>query len=640
MTNSITGTDSAQELLIKLVEQNPADWETRKKVVKVLYDAHYFRDASKMVWSAPEIPPVGAEVIFAARVVSKGHPSRAMRLFDTVIEKNKSHPEENLAMAKQLVKSGMPHQAIRFYGAATVMDTRLIDENFELSLVAADAGGENWSELVTNDDFPWEGPQVPEVNDGAGTKPVDPYAELLNGATQPVPMKAPVREMAERRAELPHWRVDQKKTSDFSKVMLEEALAKNEQGVQQSWTAAEAAIEEVESGPPAVSPSGQGHQASERKDTLAEFLAGSQPELTDEPKAQPECNPESHPGQNLSASITHGAGAFFRSYDDAHEHKQERQEYTSTAQSGVSPVPPVLRKTETGQVSANEQVSGDNNLADGQATATIAEHVSDLMAQPDASDEQEGGDQTQNELANTRGRKTGAFSSLIQKMLRKNVDVVEREPVINVDDLDLSGVEAVSVSCDDTPEAAPVSGPVKAPVPMTAPDSVQLPTAGQGSPSPAALEAPEPVSKIAVTVAKPGVEQPSIPKELDGRTQLVSLAPEDGSCFFNELRDKYSALQEGELPRPAILARDMANIDYVRQINNACNKDLDAFSKLLGLHRVMSNAGCSEWVDDMNLLRKGYGDAVLATVVSKYSPTECREILNSVYSYPVSEAAM
>ena len=33
-----------------------------------------------------------------------------------------------------------------------------------------------------------------------------------------------------------------------------------------------------------------------------------------------------------------------------------------------SPVPPVLRKTETGQVSANEQVSGDNNLADGQAT--------------------------------------------------------------------------------------------------------------------------------------------------------------------------------------------------------------------------------------------------------------------------------
>jgi hypothetical protein len=83
----------------------------------------------------------------------------------------------------------------------------------------------------------------------------------------------------------------------------------------------------------------------------------------------------------------------------------------------------------------------------------------------------------------------------------------------------------------------------------------------------------------------------------------------------------------------------LANLDYVMLINKACDKDVDAFSKLLGLHRVMHNAGCGEWVADMNLLRKGYGDDVLATVVSKYSVTECREILNSVYTTPSRQVA-
>ena len=45
----------------------------------------------------------------------------------------------------------------------------------------------------------------------------------------------------------------------------------------------------------------------------------------------------------------------------------------------------------------------------------------------------------------------------------------------------------------------------------------------------------------------------------------------------------------------------------------------------------MIEAGCFDWIDDMNLLRKGFGDAVLATVASKYSVDECREILGDVY---------
>ena len=54
----------------------------------------------------------------------------------------------------------------------------------------------------------------------------------------------------------------------------------------------------------------------------------------------------------------------------------------------------------------------------------------------------------------------------------------------------------------------------------------------------------------------------------------------------------------------------------------------------------MTASDCSEWVADMDLLRKGYGDAVLATVVSKYSVSECREILGAVYQRPRSQAAV
>jgi len=148
-------------------------------------------------------------------------------------------------------------------------------------------------------------------------------------------------------------------------------------------------------------------------------------------------------------------------------------------------------------------------------------------------------------------------------------------------------------------------------------------------------------SPVTTTVArKPAEEKHEPPKELDGRTQLVALAPQDGSVFFEELSQKYSNLAEGQLPAAATVARDMANVDYLTLIKEACGKDLNAFSKLLGLHRVMTESNCPAWVEDMDLLRKGYGDAVLATVVSKYSVSECREILGAVYQRPRTQAAV
>jgi len=147
----------------------------------------------------------------------------------------------------------------------------------------------------------------------------------------------------------------------------------------------------------------------------------------------------------------------------------------------------------------------------------------------------------------------------------------------------------------------------------------------------------EPVSTTVVPRREPKGYEP--PKELDGRTQLVALAPQDGNVYFEELIEKYNDLPVDQLPPAVTVARDMANVDYLALVQAACVKDLDAFSKLLGLHRVMTEADCSAWVHDMDLLRKGYGDAVLATVVSKYSVVECREILGAVYQRPGARKA-
>jgi len=171
---------------------------------------------------------------------------------------------------------------------------------------------------------------------------------------------------------------------------------------------------------------------------------------------------------------------------------------------------------------------------------------------------------------------------------------------------------------------------------QSAPQPMSLKAPEQSATPPITDSAPVPQAPQGGQTSTPVPRQPEAtghapPRELDGRTQLVALAPRDGNGFFEQLLAKYNALPEGQMSQAAAISRDMANLDYMKLIEAACAKDLNAFSKLLGLHRVMSEARCYDWVNDMDLLRKGYGDAVLATVVSKYSVEECREILSAVY---------
>ena len=79
-------------------------------------------------------------------------------------------------------------------------------------------------------------------------------------------------------------------------------------------------------------------------------------------------------------------------------------------------------------------------------------------------------------------------------------------------------------------------------------------------------------SGVATPIARqPEKKEHAPPRELDGRTQLVALAPQDGTVFFDQLREKYQNVA-GELPQAALVAQQ-ENIDYLKLINDACNKD-------------------------------------------------------------------
>lgn len=551
MKNDISGLDTAQQLLVKLVDENPDDWAIRKKVVNVLFDSSFYVDASKMLWSAPEIPPVAEELVFALKIVSKGQPSRAIRLIDVMIAQNLAEPEENLNVAKLLMVKGMSHQAIRFYGAATAIDPSLADNDFELSLLNADLNVENWSKFIQKEDFPWDSSDLVSEELEVQEEEKEEFADLLSGATMPVPLKA-----------VPAQKTPIPKT-------------------------------DVATGPMTVAL--KEYDELESEEVEGEDVAGAKLRVV--PTQHPLVESESVVEEVESSSeLEPQEEKFFK--------KAEPEEVTPV----VAPEP-VLATVE-----------------DVQAAVTKLESASPSMEQkpqlPDFSDD----DVSEIPAIKPSGKSKGGVLSALLGKFRGKSKQVEEEVRVDVSALDLSGVEKIN----------PV-GKVQMPDPTSA-----NPLIKRSVPKPIGTAPPEPTSPlmtssaIASKIERPVVDENAGPDELDGRTQLVALAPEHGGVFFSELIDKYIALEDGPLPQTAVLARDMANVDYLDLINKACRKDLGAFSQLLGLHRVMSEADCRDWVDDMNRLRKGYGDAVLATVVSKYSVSECKEILNSVYSFPAS----
>lgn len=586
MINSINGLDGTQELLIKLLEQNPDDWGMRKKVVWFLYEAGYFREASKVVWNAPEIPPVDKEIVFAARIVSKGQPTRAMRLLNAVMERNRSEPEKNLAMAKELVKGGMPLQGTRFYGAATLSDSSLIDEDFEVSLITTDAEEEDWTEIVQSDEFPWDGPVelteadlACEDDDDAGKVNDD----MMAGLTQPVPLKAPVQSMKDTVK-------DEEKAVDLRVPQTPRPL--NPDKISTAAVAMSVQNQEDDSEEEDV--------AVDLDDTDQDIEGVDGVEDTQDDEASTDSSDDSS--------------------EEVSSESEQDEDLSTTEQDEDLPTIEHL-KDHTGAVTAVSEIDDEQEEEDDDASSekdTEVEATSEDLENSEAPD-----DESDSELVDEpAAAKKGVFSSLMGFFKRsKKAEVQSDADILSTPDKPEAAAPKPSALIQaKKPEvkstmAAPIVGPVK-------PKPVSAPVDQQGT----------------------GGRKFGQPEAIDCRTRLVALAPQDGSAFFTELKEKYATASAAKNATTVKLARDEADVDYLDLVEKACSNDkavnLDAFSQLLGLHTIMTEAECSEWTDDMNILRQGFGDAVLATVVSKYSVTECREILGAVYRRTATQAAV
>ena len=122
---------SAIDTLLNTLKQNPDIWSIRKEVARLLFDNSRYKEAADIVWSAPEIPAVDLDIAFAARVLSRAQPQRAIRLLQYVQEKVVDSPAKLLAIANALMHYGMVLQAAKFYGAATARDSSLANGDLE-----------------------------------------------------------------------------------------------------------------------------------------------------------------------------------------------------------------------------------------------------------------------------------------------------------------------------------------------------------------------------------------------------------------------------------------------------------------------------------------------------------------------------
>lgn len=575
--NSITGLDGTQELLIKLLEQNPDDWGMRKKVVWFLYEAGYFREASKVVWNAPEIPPLDKEIVFAARVVSKGQPTRAMRLLNAVVEKNRSEPEKNLAMAKELVKGGMPLQAARFYGAATLSDNTLIDEDFEVCLITADSDEEDWSEVVQGEDFPWDGPmELTEADlacEGEDAKD-DSNDLMLSGLTQPVPLKAPVKSMKDTVK-------DDEKAVDLRQEKKTLVLSPD--------NISTAAV------------------------TAAVSLSADDEEVDKSSDDKSENENELEKGSKLDVVSEDEELSKVTSLADENPVKEKKKPESAS----IKLVTPLAEdEVAESEVDDIESVNDDVDI-----------EVKDLDSAADDSGQADFDVEEPAAVA-----KKGILSSFMGFFRRSKKNTENAQSDADIFDAPVAKTVASTGAMVPPAQSKPIAKIVAEPKKMENVSSpMSRPIVGPVKPKPVPVPA---------ELQNANGRNYGQPEAIDCRTRLVALAPQDGSAFFTELSEKYATLPSDKMPDSVVIAREEADVDYIDLIQKACNKDLESFSKLLGLHAPMTEADCIDWIDDMNLLRKGYGDAVLATVVSKYSVAECREILGAVYRRAATQAAV
>jgi tetratricopeptide (TPR) repeat protein len=148
-----------EKKLRETLATNPADWDTRKQLAHLLYDQGSFLEAADVVWEVDEIPSIDVELAFAARVLAKGAPRKAIRLLTALLEHNRGKAVHNLGLANALLHHGMVLQAARFYGAALEADPSLANPDLEHFILWTDDEETLWGNFQNRrpvlGELPW-----------------------------------------------------------------------------------------------------------------------------------------------------------------------------------------------------------------------------------------------------------------------------------------------------------------------------------------------------------------------------------------------------------------------------------------------------------------------------------------------------
>lgn len=150
---------SDEKKLRETLKENPTDWETRKQLAHLLYDQGSFREAADLIWAVDEIPSIDVELAFAARILAKASPRKAIRLLTALLEHNHGKAVQNLGLANALLHHGMVLQAARFYGAALEADPSLGNPDLEHFILWTDDEETLWGNFnnrrPTLGELPW-----------------------------------------------------------------------------------------------------------------------------------------------------------------------------------------------------------------------------------------------------------------------------------------------------------------------------------------------------------------------------------------------------------------------------------------------------------------------------------------------------
>ncbi len=155
-----SGPPTSDEKQLRATLQNdPVDWEARKQLAHLLYDQGAFVAAADVIWEVDEIPSIDLELAFAARVLAKARPRKAIRLLTALLEHNRGKAVQNLGLANALLHHGMVLQAARFYGAALEADPTLGNPDLEHFLLWTDDEETLWGDFKNRrpklGELPW-----------------------------------------------------------------------------------------------------------------------------------------------------------------------------------------------------------------------------------------------------------------------------------------------------------------------------------------------------------------------------------------------------------------------------------------------------------------------------------------------------